>query len=690
MTKGADIRADATLMMEPYNNWEEKIMPAPFTIALLGQLVIISSTVDFKLKAPKDGFKLVEWPDSFRASLAQVTGEGYKAFNIAHQCMDEIRLTTSQVPGHLVSAVKLLAGGSDYEVKNTLPIVLQNIEDIASSCKERSEEVAAKFKMVMNLVLELQQSCVATHSASERQLEDIKTQIEVQKIKENDLKNQKAMYKEQYERIDKEVKKCSNNYDKAIKDIPGAGELIGLTLLDTVTSVVSSVSSLFSFGKGQKSDSTPKGKKGSSSGRSVSRSTSYEDNTLYGYAKNLHSNVQNMNDYFEDDAQSLVELSSKDQSTKLRFHEYFFVNQKADVRQVNGNSDLKKRINDICDECLKICKALKEQYEKGELSNADHIYKKFEKVSDAENSLYAECCQALQVNPMAGGTPNVDKKSSHDASRSMTEQRIKNAHFKVEAATQRLEQVEKQFETASDSMRKNNEEMTKALVEMTRFEAEKATHGDIIDMLQKGIKKLGLLQEQWAQLSMFFEHIATLIKSSLNSQLTTFVKYSDSASQQQLETGVKMSDVMRDAIYQTVFEAVKYSSLVNHLSTGYFEVSDKYLMESISRLGKLLALDDENAKKREQRALTDSCEETQRAIKNLISNHNKDFKRRVQSRIASIKNEFEEALPPLSQDAAQKVKLSAAEGINGAPTRCLLYTSPSPRDATLSRMPSSA
>ena len=29
-------------------------------------------------------------------------------------------------------------------------------------------------------------------------------------------------------------------------------------------------------------------------------------------------------------------------------------------------------------------------------------------------------------------------------------------------------------------------------------------------------------------------------------------------------------------------------------------------------------------------------------------------------------------------------------GQNGAPMGCLLYTSPSPRDATLSRMPSSA
>ena len=40
---------------------------------------------------------------------------------------------------------------------------------------------------------------------------------------------------------------------------------------------------------------------------------------------------------------------------------------------------------------------------------------------------------------------------------------------------------------------------------------------------------------------------------------------------------------------------------------------------------------------------------------------------------------------PLTQEAFNALKQSAAE-----PTDCLLYTSPSPRDATLSRMPSSA
>lgn len=68
LTRGADLKDDALLMMEPYNNWEEKIMPAPYAIAILGQLIVISSMSDFSLAAPKDGFKYVQWPDSFSTS----------------------------------------------------------------------------------------------------------------------------------------------------------------------------------------------------------------------------------------------------------------------------------------------------------------------------------------------------------------------------------------------------------------------------------------------------------------------------------------------------------------------------------------------------------------------------------------------------------------------------------------------
>ena len=142
LTTGAHLKEDALLMMEPYNNWEENIMPAPYAIAILGQLIAISSMKDFPLTAPKDGFKYAIWPDSFRASLTQVSGEGYKAFNLAHKAMDEIKNATALVPTFMRHAVKILIEGNNFEVKKSLSGILGNIERIANTCKERSTEVA--------------------------------------------------------------------------------------------------------------------------------------------------------------------------------------------------------------------------------------------------------------------------------------------------------------------------------------------------------------------------------------------------------------------------------------------------------------------------------------------------------------------------------------------------------------------
>ena len=47
--------------------------------------------------------------------------------------------------------------------------------------------------------------------------------------------------------------------------------------------------------------------------------------------------------------------------------------------------------------------------------------------------------------------------------------------------------------------------------------------------------------------------------------------------------------------------------------------------------------------------------------------------------------------PGVAEDSQQSIKISKPHGYNlGAVSACLLYTSPSPRDGLLSRMPSSA
>lgn len=84
---GEDKNETALLMMSPSMNWAEFLTPAPMSIALLGQLMLIAGEKDFSLESqkPKDGFQFIQHPSSFRACLVQVSNAGWRAFNEAHK-----------------------------------------------------------------------------------------------------------------------------------------------------------------------------------------------------------------------------------------------------------------------------------------------------------------------------------------------------------------------------------------------------------------------------------------------------------------------------------------------------------------------------------------------------------------------------------------------------------------------------
>ena len=80
ISKAKDIREEMELIVSPYANWEEFLVPAPMSICLLGQLILISTKTDFTLEKsqPKDGFLLLRWPNSFRACLVQVSSDNHE------------------------------------------------------------------------------------------------------------------------------------------------------------------------------------------------------------------------------------------------------------------------------------------------------------------------------------------------------------------------------------------------------------------------------------------------------------------------------------------------------------------------------------------------------------------------------------------------------------------------------------
>ena len=670
LTRGADLKDDALLMMEPYNNWEEKIMPAPYAIAILGQLIVISSMSDFPLTAPKDGFKYVQWPDSFRASLAQVSGEGYKAFNLAHNAMDEIKNATNMVPNFMKDAVSILIQGSDFDVKETLPVVLENIEGIAIVCKERSEGVAKKFEHVMNIILELQQSCVQTKSVSEKELKRLRLQITQQKQKQEQLEDNNKRFKEQYDKVNANLEKYTKEYDKAMKEVPSGGDLLLYNFVDACTNVISGVTSILTFGMGGSSQQT----EGSSSSKNkqdekhqqpkTESYTTFEDHALYDIGARLSKPVDDLSLFFDGNNKLKKILINGHLEKTLNAQMFCLESILDDAKSQHSSNPLRQDILNVCKEAIKCYKDI----ENGEYVDTSKLKEKVAVVSAQAMRINTQCSTAVNRDLLQNDPPLKRSKYKSNAGMSTAQQAIKNAHFKIDAASQRLAEVEKNFAAAQDNMLKNSEELTKALNKITEFNAAEATTKDVIEVLRNGINQLGKLQEQWSQLSQFFDQIANLIKTNLKTNLNTFIQYTDKGRNTRLE-GYTVSQGMRNIIYKTTFEAVKYSYLVNHLSSGYFQVSDKYLMNSVSSLGNLLSIESPNEIQRAQLELTNNCENTVQEIKMLIQGHAKEFKRRISNRMDAIKTEYDAVLPPISNEDRNEVQTMIKQGISQAPKR---------------------
>ena len=63
-----------------------------------------------------------------------------------HTNMDQIRLLSSNVPGHLKEAVTILLKGKNHELKDMLPIPLQAIQETADNCLDLATAVEKKFE----------------------------------------------------------------------------------------------------------------------------------------------------------------------------------------------------------------------------------------------------------------------------------------------------------------------------------------------------------------------------------------------------------------------------------------------------------------------------------------------------------------------------------------------------------------
>ena len=659
MNKGIDKKEEMRLMMTPHANWDTFLTPAPLSIALLGQLILISSDADFSLQGKKDSikFEFLKYPDSFRACLVQVSNRGWGAFNKAHTSMDQIRLYSSNVDKHVKTAVKFLISGSAEDVQSMVPDALKNIEVIADDSLELATSVEKEFVAVMELIAELLEACTQAKSHHEEDLKAAKIAHEVvdEHVKAVEAEKEQAVARRN--EMEKQMKEANEEFKDALKSMPGAWSLIGKACADTMITVTRFASSIprmlsgrlgFSTHSSQESQVNEPTRDSNRPHHSEGALASYKIvPKVYGQVETLVTLARG------------GEVMKGDKWAKkgvLRCKKELEIIKKNQLEEVN-KSEMKTKVLNLCKDAIDLSQTLSKK------AQVQYSQEEIEKIHSQADTLLAEADTlqgvanfVLGTNVLSNTSPNLAKEPVYNSDGGLVQQALDSYRFRTETAKEMLKDSRRAYEASCENVAKKTREVTNLLAEMKELDLKEKDMETIRKTLVKGIKALGELREQWGKLVQFFQMLSTLVKCCLSTSLKTFVQ----TSHNRLGQGDhSMSAAMRDVIFEQAFQANQIAYVVNGISSVYVEVSNEHLMERITCLGKLIALDpvtNDHTIMQKREELNQGCAEAQEAIRRIALKRKREVTEAFDKRIRRIESEVEVLLPPILEKRAEEIK----------------------------------
>lgn len=673
--KGEDKKSDAMLMMAPDCNWDQFLTPAPMAIALLGELILISADTDFSLegKPPKDGFKLLRYPNSFRTSLVQVCNEGWTAFNEAHTSMDQIRLHSGNVDNHVKNAVKFLLRGSPVEVEKMLPMSLTKVQNIADECLQLATNIEMKFVGVMELTAELLEACTNTKGVYDEKKRETEIAIKIAKTEREQREKEIKESERRMANMEKEVKEAQADFKDAISNIPTGGELLGLAVGEAI---VEGVRTITSFGNNIKSMVSRKVDKLFDDGERIERDDQYYE--IESSRRRVYQQVLNVNQFVgmlfsiltsrkDINGKPIPDFKGDDSLKSIKQN---IERAMQHVEKELNSGDLRAIVLGICNEAIGICSTLINIEKSMSIENSDTLISvavdNITEINKQTQTLYAEASKSLGKNPLDNKSPHLSKMPQESSSPSAVQGAIESSRYKTEIAKETLKDAKKRQEKAADELRESNEKLTEVLKEMAKLDLQNIDFDTIRDTLVKGIKALAQVREQWGKLVRFFQMLSNLIKCCLHTSLTDFVDQAKTGRELKMnDQSFALSNVFRDVIFEQASKASQVAYVVRTISGAYVEISNKHLMDRITCLGHLIALDskkDAGEIRRRRLELHSGCAEAQGAIRHIVLEEKEKFSQNIDERIRKI-SELEQQMPAVEPSRVKEIKEAITSGM---------------------------
>ncbi|UJR06909.1 hypothetical protein I4U23_011198 [Adineta vaga] len=597
------------------SSWEESMMVAPMTIQLLAQLLIVSSTKDVSFRAfsPTRNFTYIKNPNSFRATLLQVSHEGYKAFLSGHSTMHVIQLRMIQIPKHIKTALKLLAGKFPQRtLVRLLPKVLKNIEDTGNECATATNNTRIEFERVMDLLAEVIQTTVETQSTHEQQVEQNERELKVLREQKEGLEKQEKLRAEYHKQATEAANKADLAYYKALQEIPTGFKAVLRDfvrgILKTVNIVAESAATMLTGSMMRRSSvGFIRGSAG------FTRNTENQKPLSFGLCETL-----NMADKF---------------SSTLQKFQNSFLNDNSNIKGIESYSTAFKMFREfIADLPANSAKAQvigliqrAERLSNEAIANAKQISANNETSTELENKLatlvqqsttFQTANQLADLKTASHALSTVGNSNNYHADDSS-----QNEVLKAQIAQSTMVEMRRRQDEQTAEYMKLLDHLHKTQAKMVSLDLTTVHYKDIIAMLREAFELLSQIDEQWKKFVLFFTKMSIYITDMIKGPLKRFLQFAGEG--QELDHALRLALI--DILKEDTFGIHREAYILYVMSKTYYEVSSKHLMGRLAGLSSML-----NARSTEERIalvqrLQIQTNETLNQINSLIRERKETF-----------------------------------------------------------------
>jgi 2-hydroxy-3-keto-5-methylthiopentenyl-1-phosphate phosphatase len=228
-----------------------------------------------------------------------------------------------------------------------------------------------------------------------------------------------------------------------------------------------------------------------------------------------------------------------------------------------------------------------------------------------------------------------------------------NERYQAQLALANLRYAEARSDQIFGEVMKYHEEMKDLVSKMAQLNLEEINFKEILELLKQGIKILGKIREQWGKLVQFFSLVAIRAEVALNQTLVPFVKYAKEAEEMIGEGGMSKEDreFFLNLLQEQAQDINKVAYFLYTLSSTYFDVSTKFLMNRLAGLAQILATDNEAERQKLLIDLRNQANEAGEAIKVMSQQRREEYSRLVNARRRELDDMVKQLGGPSETDA---------------------------------------